>query len=153
MKIRLFSLVLTAMMLVSCGRTVDWAPVNLYVRVCDSEGNDLLDSARDNSWLEGTVMVWSGGEELLQLTPPTRTYMPDFTGFRLEGGYSDGYRLVFGELNGEKQYRNEQFIIRWPDSTEDVITLTRRLNYITIDAKTVWRLNGEKTDSPIVIVK
>ena len=127
-------------------------PVNLIIQVRDGSGKDILDPAVGNTWLEGTTITFRGETEPLQTEPATKTYLPQFYGFRLEKG--DGnYQLEYGEIDGEIEYRDEPFTIHWGDGSEDIISLTRRLNYISISAKTKWKLNGNKTSSPIVITK
>ena len=152
MKTRFIAILAAVLAFQSCGRMVDWVPVNLIIEVYDSSGRDLLDPATGNTWLEGTTITFRGETEPLQLEPATKYYMPQFYGFRLKKG--DGnYQLEYGEIDGEIEYRDEPFTIRWGDGSEDIISLTRRLNYISISAKTKWKLNGNKTSSPIVITK
>lgn len=152
MKTKLILLLVMAGLTVSCGKMVDWTPVNLCIEVHDRDGNDLLDPANDNSWLEGTVMIHDGMETPLQSGPDTKYYMPEFYGFRLQKG-EDRYQLVYGEIDGGVEYKNDEYTVLWPDGSRDVITLTRRLNELTINARTIWKLNREKTSSPIVIIR
>lgn len=147
-------LVIMLLACTSCDKIIDWAPIDLRIYVQDTSGKDLLDPENDNTWAEGTTLTFQGNESLLELndTPQTKDLPAVYEGFRIEKD-GDRYLMVYGEIYGGNTYRNEEFIIRWPDGTEDIISLTRRMNNIKVSAKNIWKLNGEKTDFPIVIVK
>ena len=84
MKTRLIAILAAVLAFQSCGRMVDWVPVNLIIEVYDSSGRDLLDPATGNTWMEGTTITFRGETEPLQLQPATKYYMPQFYGFRLK---------------------------------------------------------------------
>lgn len=144
---RIALLSFASMSLTSC--IVDWYPVVLSVQVCDKEGNDLLDPTSDKYIADGLTITYRG--ETYELIPPTKYYMPDFTGLTLSHS-KDGYLLYFGEFAGEEDY-DDDFILKWKDGSEDVIHYKRRVNVSFISAWEEWRLNGKKCDNPVKIIK
>ncbi len=94
---RIFALAGMAVLMsfaVSC-KIIDWKPVVLYVQVQDEAGNDLLDPDNGGEWLAGTTITHAGIVVDLALSPVTKTYAAQYTGFRLER-YNGGYSLSFG---------------------------------------------------------
>lgn len=139
-------LVLACTSLTGC--IVDWYPVVLSIKVCDKEGNDLLDPTSDRYIADRLTITYRG--ETYEIIPPTKYYMPHFSGLTLslENGT---YVLNFGEFAGEEDY-DDDFILRWKDGREDVIHYKRRVNVSFISAWEEWTLNGKKCDNPVKIV-
>ena len=155
---RILILTLAAISFCGCVTTkiIDWVPVTFQIRVQDAQGNDLLDPANDNRWLAGTTIRFRGivvGLDETGITSPvTRDMSVTYEGFRLEKG-EDYYFLAFGQFEGATDYDEESFVIYWPDKTYNVITYDRRINTRKGGAKEVWKLDGVKCSSPIIIVK
>ncbi|MBQ6709350.1 MAG: hypothetical protein IJN26_01465 [Bacteroidales bacterium] len=153
---RILILVLAAISFCGCHKIIDWVPVTFQIRVQDEQGKDLLDPSNDNSWLIGTTIQFRGITVDLDETgisvPVTKDMPVVYEGFRLEKG-SDYYYLAFGEFEGATDYDEESFVIYWPDKTYNVITYDRRINTRKGGAKEVWKLDGVKCTSPIIIVR
>lgn len=153
---KIFSIISIITCLSGCTKIIDWVPVTFQVRVQDAQGKDLLDPANDNTWLVGTTIHFRGITVDLDetgITSPVTKDMPvTYEGFRLEKG--DGYYfLAFGEFEGATDYDNESFTICWPDNTWNTITYDRDINNRKGGAKEVWKLDGIKCTSPIIIVR
>lgn len=132
-------------------KIIDWAPVELYMSVNDADGNNLLEG--DTSWLEGMSITFNGQTSELDFSPMTRAYMPEFMGFRLMDSDAYGQKvLYYGELEGGRDYDNEEFVISWPDGTQDVITYSRKLNRRKGDATQSWSLNGTKLEGERICI-
>lgn len=153
---RILILTMAALSLCGCLKIIDWVPVTFQVRVQDEQGKDLLDPSNDNSWLIGTTIRFRGITVDLDetgITEPVTKDMPVvYEGFRLEKG-RDYYYLAFGEFEGATNYDKESFTIRWPDKTFNIITYDRKLNNRKVEAKEVWKLDGVRCSSPIIIIK
>lgn len=142
------ALLITGILATSC--IMDWAPIIVYVQVRDSAGNDLLNPGNEHFLGEKITMTFEGEEYPMQI--PTKYYMPMFSGLELVSRKDfDGWCLTFGELDGSEN-RNDTFTLTWPDGSKDQITFHRTIltPLIVHDA---WRLNGKKTDLPILIEK
>ena len=153
---RIFTILLTIACLGSCMKIIDWVPVTFQVRVQDEQGKDLLDPANDNSWLIGTKMHLRGLTIDLDETgitvPVTKELPAEYRGFRLEKG-PDYYYLAFGEFDGGADYDEEDMMIQWPDGKVNVITYSRKLNRVKVDAKQKFELDGVECSNPIIIVR
>ena len=153
---RILILIAAVACLSGCGKIIDWVPVTFQIRVQDALGNDLLDPANDNRWLVGTTIRFRGIvvdlDETGITSPITRDMSVTYEGFRLEKG-EDYYFLAFGQFEGATDYDEESFVIYWPDKTYNVITYDRRINTRKGGAKEVWKLDGVKCTSPIIIVR
>lgn len=92
-------------------------------------------------------ITFNGQTTELDFSPMTRAYMPEFMGLRLMDSDAYGQKvLYYGELEGGRDYDNEEFVISWPDGTQDVITYSRKLNRRKGDATQSWSLNGTKLE-------
>lgn len=153
---RILIIALAAISFCGCHKIIDWVPVTFQIRVQDENGIDLLDPANDNTWLVGTTVHFRGItvdlDEAGVAVPETRDCSVTYEGFRLERG-KDYYYLAFGQFEGATDYDEESFTIYWPDKTYNVITYDRRVNNRKGGAKEVWKLDGVKCSSPIVIVR
>ncbi|MBQ9285933.1 MAG: hypothetical protein IJ209_06620 [Bacteroidaceae bacterium] len=134
----------------ACDNDMEWDiyPVVVRIQVVDEAGNSLLTdetASRITATFQG--VTYTCREDLR-----TRTYMPDFYGLKLEGDH-----LLFGELDGEKNYNNEQIVIDCGDGSQpDVITLNHTCKWkLNGDPKisTSFKLNGKNVSGQIVIQK
>ena len=153
-KITLALLLATAFLFSGCAK-IDWTPVHLVISVIDSNDHSVA-TPENKHLLEGTTIEFLGNVIPLELetSPLTKMVFPLYTDRFFIGNESRFKNcLVFGEISGEYEFKDEPFKITWPDGSTDVITYTRKLNRITIDAKEGWKLNGEKCDNPVVIRK
>ena len=133
---------------------IDWAPITFKIQVQDSQGNDLLDPANDNTWLIGTEISFRNQSEVMDendISPITKAVLPKYNGARVEKG-ADCYYIAFGEF-GRKDNDTEVMTIKWPDGNISEVSYKCRLIASKIEAKETFHLNGRKCSNPIVIVK
>ena len=155
---RILTLLLMIACVVSCTKfkIIDWVPVTFQIRVQDVQGKDLLDPANDNSWLAGTKIHFRGITIDLDETgitaPVTKDIPAEYKGFRLEKG-QEYYYLAFGEFHGGSEFDEEDMTIMWPDGKINVITYSRKLNKVKVEAKQTFKLDGVKCSSPIIIIR
>lgn len=138
----------------------DIAPLNVQIRVVDEAGHDLLDPDREDSWADKNIKAIYNGrtfEKDSGVPVKTKAIYVEFTGLRT---YSDPngrvHGLIFGDFNGDSDYRNEEIILDWNDgSKKDTIVFNHDFYWKKHEPKmtTVFYLNGVETESPIVIVK
>ena len=157
-------MVVTSLMFISCNPFIiqDWAPIEIYVKVSNAEGQNLLDSTTQNNFLNKEVSAEWRGEAYVADTISwrekqhmTRTYLPMMNGLMYVT--KDGEpMLYFGEIAGDGDYNDEPLTIHWPDGSKDVITIKNKAHLSSADRK--YKLNGEvvakDTRAPIInIVK
>ena len=133
---------------------IDWAPVIFKIQVQDSQGNDMLDPANDNTWLIGTEISFRNYSEVMDkndISPVTKAIMPIYEGARVEKG-SDCFYIAFGEFH-RRDNDTEQMTIKWPDGSISEVTYKCKLIESKLEAKETFYLNGKKCSNPIVIVK
>lgn len=133
---------------------IDWAPITFKIQVQDSQGNDMLDPANDNTWLIGTEISFRNQSEVMDendITPITKAILPEYDGVRVEKG-ADRYFIVFGEFM-RRDNDTELMTIRWPDGSISEISYKCRLIESKLEAKETFKLNGQKCSNPIVIVR
>ena len=66
---------------------IDWAPITFKIQVQDSQGNDMLDPANDNTWLIGTEISFRNQSEVIDendISPVTKVVLPEYSGARIE---------------------------------------------------------------------
>ncbi len=153
----LFSTFLFGILLLSgCGNyIVDYIPVTLYVRVMDASRNDLLDPHSEHFLGTDISVEYRGKIEHLKPLKLTKEFPGVYSGLELIE--KDGvYMLSFGELDGGNEY-DDDFIIKWPDGSFDTIHYKRRFKHrlgtAPILDKEIWKLNGNETSNPVVIIK
>ena len=154
-------MVTSSVMLVSCEPPIqDWNPINIYIKVSNAEGQNLLDITTLNNfadkaisaeWMEETYVADSVSFWEKQHT--TRTYLPMMNGLMYVT--KNGKRMLyFGELAGDGDYDDEPLTIHWPDGSTDVITVKNKA-YIS-SANRKYKLNGKvvakDTGSPIISI-
>lgn len=156
-------MVATSVMLVSCDPPIqDWNPINIYVKVTNAEGQNLLDSVTLNNFVDKEISAeWMGETyvadtiSLWEKQHMTRMYLPMMNGLMYVTKNGE-QMLYFGELAGDGDYDDEPLTIHWPDGSTDVITVKNKTYLSSANRK--YKLNGEvvakDTGSPIInIVK
>ena len=133
---------------------IDWVPITFKIQVQDSQGNDMLDPANDNTWLIGTEISFRGESDVLDendIAPVTKLILPIYDGARVEKG-SDDYYIAFGEFQ-RMDNNTELMTIKWPDGDISEISYKCRLIPSKLEAKETFELNGKKCSDPILIIK
>lgn len=152
----------TSLMFVSCNPFViqDWAPIDVYVKVSNAEGQNLLDSVTPNNFVNKEISAEWMGETYVADTISwrekqhmTRTYLPMMNGLMYVT--KDGEQMLyFGELAGDGDYDDEPLTIHWPDGSTDVITISNKAHLSSADRK--FKLNGEvvakDTTRPVISI-
>ena len=142
----------------------DMYPVNVYLYVEDSKGNDLLDPENENNILNsGIKAIYDGKTLKLNEEPPRTKYLEPFfyglitrkaNGEGVEGGTKN--ILQFGGFNGAESQEVE-FVLDWGDGVTDKISFIHKYDYDHEKDKpiveTTFFLNGEKTSNFFKIVK
>jgi len=155
---------------------VDWYPVNVVMTVQDRYGNDLLDPTREDALVHGTTLTFKGEKFGVQSNlnapsvsmPSTKYYLARIKGLLLCHGLVQlsetetrtCYYLVFGELDGAKEY-DDDLTVRWADGSEDVIHYYCANHSIKKNADGTWditcdrswKLNKKEADPPFQFVK
>ena len=155
---------------------VDWYPVNVILTVQDSNGNDLLDPSREDTFAHGTTLAFKGETYGVQAIlysssagkPETKAYLARIRGLQLDYGnvwisqdvQRTCYYLVFGEIDGAVDM-DEDLVVKWPDGSKDVITYhcsdhkveKQRDGTWLIDCKRSWELNEKPATPPFQLVK
>ena len=135
---------------------MDFPNYDVVIQLEDPQGNNLA-LPENSQILEGTVLEFDGKTFPLDLnpSPKMRSWGPPIdNGFRVTDYSNLGYCLVYGELSGERDFKNEPFRIVWPDQSTDEIRLTAKFNFRVTSRKVKWQLNGKSYDDwPIKIVK
>ena len=155
-------MVTSSVMFVACNPFIiqDWAPIDVYFKVSNAAGQNLLNPATPNNfvdkeisaeWMEETYVADSVSFWEKQHT--TRVYLPMMNGLMYVT--KDGEpMLYFGELAGDGDYDDEPLTIYWPDGSTDVITIKNKAYLSSADRK--YKLNGEvvakDTGSPIISI-
>ena len=154
-------MVTSSVMFVSCEPPIqDWNPINIYIKVSNAEGQNLLDTATPNNFVDKEISAEWMGETYVADTislwgkqQTTREYLPMMNGLMYVT--KNGERMLyFGELAGDGDYDDEPLTIHWPDGSTDVITVKNKA-YIS-SANRKYKLNGEvvakDTGSPIISI-
>ena len=154
-------MITSSVMFVACDPIIlDWAPINIYVKVSNAEGQNLLDSTTPNNfvdkeisaeWMEETYIAdtisWFEKQFI------TREYLPIMNGLMYVTKNGEPM-LYFGELAGDGDYNDEPFTIHWPDGSTDVITIKNKAHLSSANRK--YKLNGEvvakDTGTPIISI-
>ena len=155
-------MVATSLMFVSCNPFViqDWAPIEIYVKVSNAEGQNLLDSTTLNNFVGEEISAeWMGDTyvadtiSLWEKQHMTRTYLPIMNGLMYVTKNGE-QMLYFGELAGDGDYDDDPFTIYWPDGSTDVITIKNKTHLSSANRK--YKLNGEvvakDTGAPVISI-
>ena len=131
----------------------DVGPIIFNICIVNKKGQDLLQANTPGHYKEDSVKaVFKGKEYWLndpQYTGEGRAYMAQFTGLtrKKTNATSDTpYPLIFGELDGEKQYENENLILHWNSEERDTISFTARMEWKDNSPTFIrqYRLNGKE---------
>ena len=154
-------MVTSSVMFVSCEPPIqDWNPINIYIKVSNAEGQNLLDTATPDNFVDKEISAeWMGETyvadtiSLWEKQHMTRMYLPEMHGLMYKTKNGEKV-LYFGELAGDGDYEDEPLTIHWPDGSTDVITVKNKA-YIS-SANRKYKLNGEvvakDTGSPIISI-
>ena len=154
-------IVTSCVMFVSCNPPIqDWAPIDIYIKVSNADGQNLLDPATPNNFLDKEISAeWMGDTyiadtvSLWEKQHVTREYLPMMDGLMYVTRNGEPM-LYFGELAGDGDYDDEPFTIHWPDGSTDVITVKNKA-YLN-SANRNYKLNGEVVakdiGSPIISI-
>lgn len=136
----------------------DLAPINLKIIPVDQQGNYILQDFDDAKvtaiWRDNTYIKDHNVSEKPE--PPTRAYPVTMYGL-----LSNDTCLVFGELDRELDYTDEQIVINWGDEYKsDTIMFNHKLTWVKGDKgykvpESVFdiKLNGEPVDYKMRVVK
>jgi hypothetical protein len=168
-------MVLSALLATSCfkmdndGNDVVWDiyPVVIKMYVTDQNGEDILDPNNASALKPEDISLTyldkeytcQNGLQALQAssTVETKAYLPKFYGLWRQAPYNNEpkYSLFFGELEGEKRYDNESFILKIGEDVTHTITLKRDFKWEDDGSPTVnqkWYLDGTEAQLPFTIV-
>ena len=155
-------MVTSSITFISCNPFIiqDWAPIDIYIKVSNAEGKNLLDSTTANNfvgkeisaeWMDETYVAdtisWREKQYM------TRMYRPMMNGLMYVT--KDGEQMLyFGELAGDGDYDDEPLTIHWPDGSTDVITIKNKAHLSSADRK--FKLNDEvvakDTTRPVISI-
>lgn len=139
----------------------DFAPIIYNVQIVNSSGDDLLDPNNSGSFDHGKIKVIFRGVEYSSNNqlPATKVYMPYFYGFKIEKrstSVGERFVLLFGELDGSKNYSKEEIVILWGDGSSDRVKFNRKVKYPTSGnpiIKDEWFLNNAKIDKGSIVIR
>ena len=134
----------------------DIAPVEFSIFITDSEGNDLLDSTRQNNLIKDITVSYQG-ETYPVMTEreyyekqygnhQTRHYMPHFYGlilrqYRSYKTYTYGdFELEFGEFDGEENIDKREITLNLPDGHQAILSYKNSFK---------WKSNGDPKKSTV----
>ncbi|MFI3264018.1 MAG: hypothetical protein SNG38_00545 [Rikenellaceae bacterium] len=128
----------------------DIAPVNIYIQVCNQEGENLLDENVEGNILENEIKITYKDEEYLlgESVSKTRAYMPSFNGLQL---YNN--KMIFGEFEGAASYTLTA-TLDLGNGIEKEVGFIRE--YKTKNGEpqcsTIYTLDGEELEGGITII-
>lgn len=133
---------------------VDWYPVEMKIYLQDAEGNDLF-APQSKGYCRADSITFLGNTYFEvadeEPWPASRAYLARLDGYRYLWG-ADGNILVFGEIDGARDY-DDDITIYWSDGRRDVVHYRCwNHNELRGSVRREWKLNGKKCDSPITIV-
>lgn len=104
---------------------IDFSPVTISVEPVDESGNNLMKQMKD--WkitAEWRGVVFEKDSLEFGQEPTTRFYMPHFRGIYTN---RDSTQIYFGELFGNKVYKDEQILLNWGNGDCDTIVFSHEL--------------------------
>ncbi len=159
----LFSLTGCAKFLNGGGYIVDWSPVNVYLKIQDAAGTDLLDPDNPDNLIDGTSITFQGKTYEAQRSwyerasgkgPQTKAYLAQIYGLFLIqdkmiwNNAGDGFSLIFGEIDGAADL-DEDLVVHLADGTEHTIHYhcSDHVEGENPSCKRSWKLDGVDVDS------
>lgn len=147
-------------------KIVDWSPVNIEIEIRDSQCNDLLDKDDTAHFVGYDVSFTYKGKTykldtlgLKSQNNKLKEYFALFRGvdlcqstFKVNGEIREQTNyLRLGEIDGSVNME-EDIEVNWSDGTKDVITYhCSNHNEKNMTCDRWYKLNGVKTDNPIII--
>ena len=98
---------------------LDYSPLVISVQVLSPQGHSILPFTN----LIGTFAEFRGQRYYCNVPPESsRSYLPNFYGLKMQNDY-----LLFGELDGNTEFKNEQVVIHWGNDAikNDTIIFSR----------------------------
>ncbi len=147
---------------INSGLIIDWYPVNVYLKVTDGNGTDLLDPENPDNMIDGATITFQGKtyqssreREDLYKGPETKDYLAQIYGLLLVKDSilmhedAEGYSLAFGEIDGSEDM-DEDLVVTLSDGTTGTIHYhCSDHNEKKISCKRSWKFNGKKHDGNI----
>lgn len=137
----------------SSGIITQWMPVNVFVRIRDKQGADLLDPERNASYYPNASIEYKGKVYPARQAGDigSRAYQATIYGYYLIN--QGGWMLMFGEIDGAADL-DEDLILRWPDGSKDIIHYhCGKHNPKTMTCERTWKLNGVSASNPFILIK
>ena len=140
------------------GSDVIWdvSPVEFNIFIADSDGQDLLDSTRQNNLIKDITVSYQGEtypvlterefNEKQYGSAQTRAYMPLFYGLILRQSWSHktfthgDFMLVFGEFDGRENINKREVTLHFPNGHQAVLSYSNSFE---------WKSNGEPKKSTV----
>ena len=137
---------------------IDFAPIQINVMAESQDGKDLLNPTVEGNLLTQNIKAIYRGEEYTNgASSKSRVYVPKFYGLITVKLQNGKYALSFGELDGGKDFKNEEIVIDWGDGKQDVITFSNTVKWEgkNPDIARSFLLNGKTvaTDTPTPTMK
>lgn len=148
--------------------TPEWdiLPIDIYINVSNSSGQNLLDTATPDNFLGKEITAEWKGETYtadsifwINKAAATRMYLAEMFGLHYTS-FDGTDMLYFGELSGHATFNDEPLTIHWPDGSTDVITVKASAHegFRDVTLKRKFKLNGKTvakdTSCPVInIVK
>ena len=137
---------------------VDFAPIQINGMAESQDGKDLLNPTVEGNLLTQNIKAIYRGEEYTNgASSKSRVYVPKFYGLITVKLQNGKYALSFGELDGGKDFKNEEIVIDWGDGKQDVITFSNTVKWEgkNPDIARSFLLNGKTvaTDTPTPTMK
>ena len=138
--------------------TIDFTPIQINVMAESQDGKDLLNPTVEGNLLTQNIKAIYRGEEYTNgASSKSRVYVPKFYGLITVKLQNGKYALSFGELDGGKDFKNEEIVIDWGDGKQDVITFSNTVKWEgkNPDIARSFLLNGKTvaTDTPTPTMK
>ena len=147
-----FSLFIASLVLfASCGGwAVDFAPINFYIGVVNSDGVDLLNSENEDALDLSKIVLHFEGKSYMLNPEETRAYLAIFSGMELRK-YDNQNFLYVGEFDGGNNVENREFVIEWGDGTSDSFSYTNKVGVKSVRKRRFYH-NGKQVDSKYITV-
>ena len=147
---------------------VDWAPVNVWIKVQDGSGADLLDPENPDNLIDGTTISFKGEtfeasmewyedskaeEKKTSSTVTTKAYLSRMYGLMLvkdsmlQSDAGNDCSLVFGEIDAAADM-DEDLVVTLSDGTSGTIHYhcSNHHEGRNSSCKRTWKFNGKEVD-------